>query len=76
MGLSCLYHIPRYMDDLHPNNRCGINLISPLYIINDNYRNLIEIKIITYTTLPPFIKWKRKCLSYIETKDTMKRDYF
>jgi hypothetical protein len=31
-----IWDIPRDMEELHPNNTCEINVISPLYIINDN----------------------------------------
>jgi len=30
------------MEELHPNNACGINVISPLYIINDKNSVLIH----------------------------------
>jgi hypothetical protein len=42
IGLSYLYYIPRDMEELHPNNTCGINLISPLYIINYNNSVLLN----------------------------------
>jgi hypothetical protein len=42
MGLSYLYYIPRDMEELDPNNTCGINVILPLYIINDNKSFLLH----------------------------------
>jgi hypothetical protein len=42
MGLCYLYYIQKDMDELHHNNTCGINVISPIYIMNDNKSVLLH----------------------------------